>query len=258
MPYLSLWTRVRWKLQQIHAEGIAGWLTHWSSRPFDLTDKAVLIVAPHQDDEAIGCGGLIALKREKNVPVYIVFLTNGSNAPRPGTGITSADLVALRRTEANRAGEALGVDPSCISFLNWPDSTLDNLTDAEALRLVDQLSALLQSHLIREVFVTHRRDCHSDHEAAYRLTRLAVLQSGLDIDLYQYSIWMLWSAPLFLRLRSRQLAGARRLGIREVRRKKQCAIQAHHSQCLTLPHGFLNRFRGSYEIFFHTALCQPE
>ncbi len=33
--------------------------------------------SPHQDDEAFGCGGMIALKSEQGIPVVVVFLTDG-------------------------------------------------------------------------------------------------------------------------------------------------------------------------------------
>ena len=40
--------------------------------------KRVLVVAPHQDDETLGCGGLIARKRYEGLPVHVVFITDGS------------------------------------------------------------------------------------------------------------------------------------------------------------------------------------
>jgi glycosyltransferase involved in cell wall biosynthesis/LmbE family N-acetylglucosaminyl deacetylase len=255
MPTLSLWTRIRWKLQQIHANGIANWLIGRNTNPFVLSDKAALVVAPHPDDESIGCGGLIALKRERNVDVYVLFLTNGSRAPIPDTGITPADLAAIRKKEALTAAAILGVDAARILFLDYPDSTLDSLNDDINRRIADQISEVLENHQIEEVFVPHRNDCHLDHEAAFQLTQRAVQLLGRDISLFQYPIWMLWAAPLFLRLNARALSGAQCLSIAPVLEKKKCAIGAHRSQCATLPAGFLDRFFVPYEIFFHTTLA---
>ncbi len=258
MPYLPLRTRVFWKLQQTHADGVTHFLTRWGSRPFVLTDKPAVVIAPHQDDESLGCGGLIALKRERNVPVYLVFLTNGGSAPLPETGVAIEDLVALRKSEARVAAAILGVDPSCLFFLNRPDSALESLSDEDRNRMIGELGEIFRRHHIEEVFAPHRQDCHRDHEAAYQLTRRATLQAGGNITLFQYPIWMLWSAPVFFRLRRGDIAGAQRLSIASVQPKKRRAIAAHQSQCATLPKGFLKRFHRSHEIFFASSLGQPE
>jgi LmbE family N-acetylglucosaminyl deacetylase len=47
------------------------------SKPLAVSHKSALIFSPHQDDETLGCGGAIALKRQMGVPVKVIFLTDG-------------------------------------------------------------------------------------------------------------------------------------------------------------------------------------
>ena len=212
-----------------------------------ITDKPILVVAPHQDDETLGCGGLIALKRAADVAVQIVFLTDGSAATNPNPATTKEDFVLRRRQEALGAMKILNIDESCVSFLNIVDATLGDARSSEIA--TEQLTALLMAHSPQEIYAPHQHDCHPDHEAAWRISHAAIQRAGLKIELIQYPIWMLWSAPLFWHLFPWHLAGARRLCIRSVRAQKQQAIAAYDSQCTTLPQGFLGQFLGSDEIF---------
>ncbi|MCT4562187.1 MAG: PIG-L family deacetylase [Crocinitomicaceae bacterium] len=58
--------------------------------------ERILVLAPHQDDEAIGCGGLIGLIHDK-VEIDIVFLTNGAQT---NLGVCEEQSVLLRNQEA--------------------------------------------------------------------------------------------------------------------------------------------------------------
>src|SRR5690606_38092378 len=40
-------------------------------------DGPLLVIAPHPDDETLGCGGVIALATCRNVRVHTVFVTDG-------------------------------------------------------------------------------------------------------------------------------------------------------------------------------------
>lgn len=266
-PAASVFTRLRTFPRRLHADAIFRWLV-WSAAPFEVTDEPALVVAPHQDDETFGCGGLIALKRARGVPVRIVFLTDGARAPRSGGELVDGDkdrgrdrerdrereaFVARRKREAIRAAEILGVNETEVIFLDYPDASLAGLSSADRLGLQEHLRELMEEFGPGEIFVTHRADRHRDHEAAFAAVASAVAVAGVDARVIQYSIWMSWSAPLFLLLRPRHLAGAKVLGIGTVLEKKRRAIAAHASQLATLPHGFLNRFLQPFEVFFQTG-----
>jgi LmbE family N-acetylglucosaminyl deacetylase len=131
------------------------------ARATDVTatigNGSALILAPHADDEAIGCGALIARKTAAGASVTVVIATDGRNAMRSReTG--SVELARIRRLEALEAGAALGVPADAIRFLDFEDGTLDRQRDA--LRsAVERIVAELDPD---EVYAPHA-DAHPDH-----------------------------------------------------------------------------------------------
>jgi len=84
--------------------------------------KKVLIIAPHPDDELIGCGGSILLYRERGTPVDLLFLTRGENIDLDeSVGRKISDVGTLRQEEAERVASEAGVNPQ---FLHFPDGSL--------------------------------------------------------------------------------------------------------------------------------------
>ena len=65
--------------------------------------RKILVVAPHPDDETLGCGGLISLLAQNGSAFYIVFVTDGSASHRNSRAWPSARLAAQREQEARNA-----------------------------------------------------------------------------------------------------------------------------------------------------------
>jgi len=211
------------------------------------------VIAPHQDDETLGCGGLIALKRDMGVPVSVIFLTDGANshADRPDLGaIAPNQLIDTRQREAMRALEILGLPRSDIHFLDAPDGMLNELCGPNKQALVDRLAAIMGQRQPLEVYVPHRKDRHKDHEAVWDLVHEALARAGVEHELYQYLIWMPWRSPIFWKCTPADLHGAHCLEISRVLSKKIRAIDAYRSQHDILPPGFLGRFQEPHELFF--------
>ncbi|MDF5727277.1 MAG: PIG-L family deacetylase [Rhizonema sp. PD38] len=236
------------KLRSINADLLSHWIFYFKSQPLAVSKKSAMVISPHQDDETLGCGGLIALKRSLGVPVEVVFLTDGRYG-RPNW-ITPEMIVDVRQQEAVKALSILGVASSETHFLEQTDNSLQDLSDDQRQYIIDRLVQRLLSFMPEEIYVPHRKDIHSDHEATYQLVQEAIAASGIDIELLQYPIWMFWQNPLSFSLKSDDITDAYRLKIDSVKDKKKQAIETYQSQLPGLTSGFIARFFLPYEIFF--------
>lgn len=220
------------------------------SRQLRVSCRPALVIAPHQDDETFGCGGLIAMKRLAGVPVQIVFLTDGRQSHANHAHLERGDLTDVRRREALAATRVLGIDAGDVHFLPYPDGRLHDLPGVMREALTADLVRLIRAAEPGEIYVPHRHDRHLDHEAAYELVRAAIARAGTTADLLQYSIWMPWRSLMGWKMRLCDLAGAHRLEIQPVCLRKQQAMAAYRSQLDVLPWGFVRRFSQPYEVFF--------
>lgn len=126
--------------------------------PAPLRGERLLVLAPHPDDEVIGCGGLLAQHLREGRSVRVVIATDGSKA----TGATADDdAYRARREEESRRGLAALGGASSIRFLRFPDRSLD-----------DSVSAPLREELLAFrpdiVCVPSPVEIHPDHIALSR------------------------------------------------------------------------------------------
>src|SRR4051812_6319189 len=116
----------------------------------------VLVLAPHPDDEAIGCGGALCLHADKGDRLTVVFLTSGElglkNLPRE-------EVWKIREDEARAAAKILGVGD--LVFLRYPDSKLA----AELSRVRASLTPLVERERPELIYLPHAQEWHADHKA---------------------------------------------------------------------------------------------
>jgi LmbE family N-acetylglucosaminyl deacetylase len=227
------------------------------SRAEDVTSqtaaRSCLVLAPHPDDETLGCGATIMRKLATGTSVRVVIATDGRHSPRPNNLSVDAFL-KVREEEARRACAILGLSAEDITFLRFEDGRL-----ADHRRLLrDRLVDLLEAINPEEVFVSSMIDNHPDHRALAELARqLAQVRPGRPLRLYEYPIWF-WDPRLW---RIRDLLELRVCIVRidEFRIRKHEAIAAYHSQISNLAgkqgraalrRGFLRQFLRPEETFF--------
>lgn len=147
-----------------------------------LTDKTV-IIAPHPDDEVIGCAGLIQALVERGTPPHVIILTGGEGSHRGCCNTSAEDIIAARHQLTLDAAATLGLSLSHIHCLHYPDGRV-TLEHPETERLQVLLSELNP----QSVFVPHRGEGWSDHLQAAEITKH--LLKGLDVSIYEYCVWM--------------------------------------------------------------------
>lgn len=174
--------------------------------PQDLRGERLLILAPHPDDEVIGCGGLLALHLRDGRPVHVVVATDGAQA---GDG-------AQREAESRAALATLG--KVTIEFLRFPDRELANARELDL-----RLAAILREWKPDLIAVPSPLEIHPDHIALSRaFCDLIARDSSLFAELAVARVaFYEVSAPL----RPNAL-----VDITSVADSKYAAIQSHESQ----------------------------
>ncbi len=132
--------------------------------------RPILIIAPHADDEVLGCGGVIAKVAEEGGTTVVAVLTNASvGAPE----LFSESAVEVVRTEASAAHLALGVTESV--FLDLPAPQLDQYPQYKVANIICELIKKFQPGT---VLTPHRGDLHLDHGAIFNATLVAARPQG--------------------------------------------------------------------------------
>lgn len=151
-----------------------------------------LVIAPHPDDETLGCGGAIALLRQMGYRVHVVVLSDGYKTHPYAELFPRPEFRERRKIETEQALSVLGVSNDSVTFLDLNDSLIPGEQQPgfeEVVRLCrNKVSDLMPDTIL----APWRRDAHTDHRAAWQITRRAVEEEKLDdINMVEYSIWAL-------------------------------------------------------------------
>jgi LmbE family N-acetylglucosaminyl deacetylase/glycosyltransferase involved in cell wall biosynthesis len=194
--------------------------------PTVLTGKRVLVLAPHPDDETIGCGGSLVHHVGAGDPVKVVFLTNGVHGNTSGE-VDPTRYVKWRKDEAEKACACLGVTD--LAFWPYEDRAL-----ARSRGAVNRMVTLLEDYRPELVYVPSVLEFHPDHRAACFLLCDAICICDLTCDVAFYEV----GQPLSIN---------RLVDITGVLPEKSKAIEAYKSQLKERPYGevclALNRYR---------------
>lgn len=182
--------------------------------PVTLTPQdRLLVLAPHPDDEVLGCGGIIQDAMAARLPVRVVFFTYGDNnqwsfllyRKHPVFMPQAVQAMgSVRHDEAVAADRLLGLSPDQLTFLGYPDfgtlhiwqahwgdrpplrSMLTHVTAVpyptarrpgaayKGEEVVKDLTDIISEFRPTKVFVSHPADHMPDHAALYLFLRIAL------------------------------------------------------------------------------------
>lgn len=176
-------------------------------------DDRILILAPHPDDEAIACAGIIQQALKVGAQLKVVYLTNGDHnqiafivyekriTMRKGEFIHMGEV---RRAEAIKAMKLLGLDEKNLIFLGYPDfgtftifskywqetkpfkSLLTRISSVpykenfsfgapyKGESILDDVKKALLDYRPNKIFVSHPADTNVDHKTLYLFLQIAL------------------------------------------------------------------------------------
>ena len=145
-----------------------------------LGDRPLVVIAPHPDDETLGCGALLFDAARRGNACHIVCVTDGSRS-HPNSRIWPADRIAQVRQQELRAACAILAPTATISWMGHGDCQVPD--DAHTATILD---ALIPSNAL--VLASWAMDPHIDHRRVASLAQ-RVAADRSDITVGFYPIW---------------------------------------------------------------------
>lgn len=194
----------------------------------------VWVVAPHPDDESLGCGGLLAELTDLGTPTWALLLTDGGASHPASVDWPRERLAGQRLAEWHAGLDLLGVHRDRRMALGLPDGRLPFPQQEGGAAATAVIRSALAQAVPATVLLPWRRDPHPDHRATHALI-FAALEEWAAARRLEYTVWLperaesvdlpqpneaiVWSADV-----GRQVA------------RKEAAIRCHASQLGGLIH----------------------
>ncbi len=141
--------------------------------------KNIVVLAPHMDDEIIGCAGVICKHIEAGDQVSVIYMTDGSKGI-PGKAF-SQELLNIRKEEAERSNMILGIKDSF--YFNIIDSSNNTWDEYK-----NSLGEILKQKRPDIVYLPIFNDIHPDHQKTNILFACSA-EDITDCMVCAYEIW---------------------------------------------------------------------
>lgn len=151
-------------------------------KPLTPVDK-ILIIAPHPDDEILGCAGLIQKSLEENHRVDVIIMSGGGKSHSGCCNITTDELIRNRRSLSKNAAGIIGLPDENLYFLDYPDGNIDYSNEE-----TKQLKKLMSDINPDMIFIPHQREGWSDHIQTAEIVKKLVTGKE-SVKIYEYCVW---------------------------------------------------------------------
>lgn len=118
----------------------------------------ILVVAPHPDDETLGCGGTLLKHKKNGDEIYWMIVTNID--AKQGW---NEDKVLKRQKEIDKASKMYGFTRTF--KLDFPTMRMDTAPYAE---LIEKISSVIKTVKPSTVYLPNRSDVHTDHQIIFK------------------------------------------------------------------------------------------
>lgn len=144
-----------------------------------MTKQKILVIAPHMDDETLGCGGTICKHIKSGDSVSVIFVAHRVYNHRYDNAKNKVEI-----SHALKAKAKLGYKSSL--FLDMPDERLDGSVQNIIIALERETDKMSPD----TVYLPFRGDNHQDHRAVFDAARVVFRPSHKTSikNIYMYEV----------------------------------------------------------------------
>lgn len=136
--------------------------------------KKLLVIAAHPDDEVLGCGATVVLRKQQGWETHLLIMTQGllgreESAEKTPTNLNEIDKL---QKEMKSAAEVLGF--ISVYNLDFPDNRMDKVSRMDLAHAIKEHLARVKPHVI---YTHHPGDYNWDHTLTFDAVLMAARHS---------------------------------------------------------------------------------
>ncbi len=136
-----------------------------------MKKNKILCIAPHPDDEILGCGGSLIKAKKNNYEISLCYLSYGEGA---SPKYSLDELKKIRKNESLKVCAKLGVKKTNIFFMGIGDNKINH----NSLKDFKSLMSIIRKVKPNVVFIPDDKDLYNDHREAALLSKRSLDMAG--------------------------------------------------------------------------------